>query len=282
MDVAQLISYIVTGVLGLLLGRYGLMRNISSLVDSKVQQMNTKAQIELTREQTDLQAVNSLHSQISSLIDLLSKQFVQQAQTSVQQAQLESEKINAQNNLALAIRDSAEEMRSNQRASATNIETILSSYGRSIDKVELGFRSVSEEMLLTNSSFTRITNHMSSDMTATRSMFEAIRNDISTLQNTAALGQENLDELLEIFIGVRNTILKALRFNKTAIIRPRNDNRLLPIPPDLAIKSFEVRSKKIPVEPDPSQEDKPAKPDEIKLDSAVLPAEEQKNEPNSP
>jgi hypothetical protein len=277
-----IISGIVSLIIGMLVGRYGLMRNITAYVDSTVNQKNTAAQIALTREQTDHQAVTSLHSQISSLIDLLSKQLVQQAQTSIQQAQLESEKITAQNNLSLAMRDVTDEMRSNQRTSATNIETILSSYGRSIDRVELGFRSVSEEMLLTNSSFTRMANQMVSDMGATRSMFDTVSHDISAIRKTALLGQENLDELLEIFIDVRNTILKALRFNKTAIIRPRNDNRFQPIPPDLALKPFEVRGNNNPVEPDPSQEDKPAKPDDIQIDNAVLPAEEQNNEPNSP
>lgn len=279
MDATQLIGYIITGVIGLLLGRFGLMRNITALVDSKVQQINTQSQIELTREQTDLQAVSSLHSQISSLIDLLSKRLVHETETAIQSARLESERITSQNNLTLAMRDATEEMRLNQRASAINTETILSHYDDSIKRVESGFRAVSDEMLLTNSSFTRITSHMSSEMAVTRGMFDTIRNDVSALRNTVSLSQDNLDELLEIFVEVRNTILKALRFDKTAIIRSRTDNRFTSIPSDLLIKSFEVRPKN---KPDPSQEAKPAKTDEIQLDNAILPAEEQKHETDSP
>lgn len=270
----ELVNYIITSVIaaivGAFLGRYGFMRNLTALVDSRVQKVNTDAQIALTREQTDMQAVISLRDQLVSLTDLLRTQLVQEAQRSTQST-------TAQNNLTSKITEVLDELRTSQRTANNRVDDVLRSHGQDIKDVNVGFRTISDGFLLSNSSMTRIIQKWDTGMDDIRSMFSNIRDDIATLRSDADFNTEYVGEVLEIAITMRNTIFTLTGQGDEQLIRSPFDTRPIPVPYDLMFKHHEIKRNQT----DPNGIDTTpilASDIPIETEKAVLPAEEQPNE----
>lgn len=268
---SSIITSLIATFIGLLIGRYGLMRNLSSLVDSRVQKMNTEAQIALTREQTDMQTASSLSNQLSSLTELLRTQLVQEAQRS-------SQSTTAQNNLTSKINEVLDELRASQRTAKNGVDDVMRSYGQHIKDVETGFRTISDGFLLSNTSMTRILQKWDSNMDDMRDMVLGIRADISTLRQEASQDTVHVNEVLEIAITMRNTIFTLTGQGDDQLIRSPFDTRPIPIPHDLLFKRHEFKQQQTDpngVATAPIQSDAiPIETDKV----AALPAEEQPNE----
>lgn len=244
MDATQLLTILLTLLGGLLVGRYGLTRNISALVDSKVKQINTEAEIALKREDTDYQTVKSLRDQFSTVLELLQTQLSQAAKNA-------ADTIISQNNLTGHIREVLDELRISQRSAASNTEEILRAYKmdiedfkatmrRDVNTIETGFRTISDGFIYQNSQLARVLSKIDNSIDAMNAIVVSIHNETVAIRNTHLKGQESIEEVVDIATYMRNTVVTLTQEKSTAEdmrIRERDDMRPIIIPSNAMLTS---------------------------------------------
>lgn len=289
MDTTQLLAMLLTLIGGLLVGRYGLTRNISALVDSKVKQINTEAEIALKREDTDYQTVKSLRDQFSTVLELLQTQLSQAAKNA-------ADTIISQNNLTGHIREVLDELRISQRSAASNTEEILRAYKmdiedfkatmrRDVNTIETGFRTISDGFIYQNSQLARVLSKIDNSIDAMNGIVVSIHNETVAIRNTHLRGQESIEEVVDIATYMRNTVVTLTQEKTIAedmLIRERDDMRPIVIPSNAMLTPQLVDTPKRPI-PEP-------KGVEVIEDSAQVPIDknptienkEQPNDQNTP
>jgi hypothetical protein len=212
-DWSQILTLLVT-ILG---GSYGLLRIFSYMAEAAAQKAVTDSKILLTKAEAEAYSDKSLQTQMSSLIELIRTQMLQQAQS-------EADKTKAQNDLTSSIRDMIDEFKSVQRAASNNIEDILRAYKQDVGKIELGFRGISDEFLIVNGAFTRNANKMDLNMDSIRSMIQDTRRDLQQLERKVDSSADNLDDVVELVVEVRNRVLAWIHPTSTEpLIRSATD-----------------------------------------------------------
>lgn len=220
-------TQIITLLLALFGGSYGLVRILYMLVESFRNRASVDSQIALTRENTDLESVRSLHNSVTSLIELFRQQMVQEAQATIQNAQLEADKVTAQNNLATAMREATEEMRSNQRNATSNTQDILRAYRTDIDEfkatmrrdvntIDIGFRTISDGFIFMNTQLTQVLDKINSSLDAMNAIVVRIHNDTVSMRKNYAASQENLEDVVDLVTDMRNLVVKLTQDEATA------------------------------------------------------------------
>lgn len=199
-----LITIFSTGGVGLLV-----LRMVDKRLDAQNKAQAIQLQIALKDKEADIVTQQAGQANLQSLVQLL--------QTQLQQIPL----------LTTHIRELVDRIDNNQRVSSANIDNILTAYRRDIDLVTAGFRTIADTNILQNSTLTRAIGVVEQSMGSIREMVADVQSGFVAQRADDERGQANLDEVVEMVVEMRNTVMRLSGHSESVMIRPPTNRQLI-------------------------------------------------------
>lgn len=209
-DVELLVNFFITALSAGGVGFF-VVRQVLQLVDKRLD-ANNKAQekqleIALKDKEGDIATAQAGQANLQALVQLLQTQLQQIPQLTVRIGEL------------------VDRMDSNQRQSSMSIDTILQAYRRDVDLLTVGFRTITDTHILQSTALNRATSVVEEGIKSIQGVAAGIQSGFYQMRVDDARSQENLDEVVEMVVEMRNTVMRLTGHGDINLIRPPSDDQ---------------------------------------------------------